>query len=129
MLFLGTASVFPASPPSTYPPAPGQVLAPSGAESDARKSLFEGKAEEALRLLLAAQPEPAFEHGRRVGERVVTIAAPDEIRFVVEAFFGERLSQSQDVRQRLIFNNHFFRRRAARLLRFADDERDHVAVK
>ena len=82
-----------------------------------------------VKMFLAAQLELAFEHGRRAGECVVTFAAPDEIRFVVEAFFGERLSQSQDVRHRLILNNHFFRRRAARSLRFADDERDHVAVK
>ena len=82
-----------------------------------------------IKMFLAAQLEFAFERGRCVGKRVVTIAAPDEIRLVVEAIFGERLPQSQDVRQRLIFHHHLFRRRAARLLRFADDERDQMAVK
>ena len=78
VLFLGTASVFPASPPSTYPPAPGQVLAPSGAESDARKSLFEGKAEEALRLLLAAQPERGGDpaHARLAGLTFLALERP-----------------------------------------------------
>lgn len=43
--------------PATFPPAPNQRPEALAAEQDARRSLFEGRAEAALRLLLAAGPE------------------------------------------------------------------------
>jgi hypothetical protein len=86
VLWLGTATV-PAAPPSTYPPAPGQAMTASGAEADGRKSLFEGRAEEALRLLLAAEPERGGEpaHARLTGLTFLALERPAR---AIEALAG-----------------------------------------
>jgi len=61
-------------------------------------------------------------------ERVLDIAAADEIGFGVKTVLGDGVFDFQDGRQRLVFDDDFLLGGAAGFLGFADDEGDDLAV-
>lgn len=85
LLLLGSASVRTAPPPPTFPPSPAQVPAPADAEDAARKALFQGRAEESLRLLLLAAPGRGSEpsHAALAGLTFLALENPSR---AIEAF-------------------------------------------
>src|ERR1022692_3008009 len=80
-------------------------------------------------MLLPAQFEFAFQRQRCVGKTFLHVTAPDEIWFIVKTFFRQRVAKRENRRELFIFDDDFFRRRATSFRRFADDQRDDLAVK
>ena len=79
-------------------------------------------------MLLPLQfKHPGQRHGG-LGQCCANSAAPDVIGGVVEAAGCQGLFQRENRRQWFVFDDHLFRRRAARLLRLANHQCQNMSV-